>query len=653
MTYICKQFLTNYNQKCLPLVRRQSSASLWSLLLNCRNLSSHAITDSSTSMVRVLSVAEKNDVAKNVANILGRGAVRTREGLSKFNKVYEITVGHNTLGNCNMSLTSVCGHLFNYDFGTQHKKWWSCEPKDLFWAPIEQTCGDNNQRIKQTLIREAKRCDVLIIWTDCDREGENIGFEVITVCRSANPRLNIFRAHFSEITVEAINRAFNNLIRPNKKLADAVDVRQKLDLRLGAAFTRFLTLELQKLRPELRDTKHVVSYGSCQFPTLGFVVDRHKQRENFVPQKFWSLEVNYKKNGFNAKFHWKRVRLFCELSCLAIMSKVMDNFEAIVTNIQTKRRTKWRPQPLDTVTFERSVSSKLKINAKKAMAIAEKLYTNGFISYPRTETNKFPPELNLVNYTQLQIDSPIWGQFAQRILNNGPNPRNGNKSDNAHPPIHPTKYAPNLTGDDKRVYELIVRHFLACLDKDAVGFETTIDICVNEEIFSLSGLRIEEKNYLEIYIYDKWSDKEIPQFSQNERFIPDSIEVTDGQTTAPELLTESQLIALMEKHGIGTDATHAEHIEKVKERKYITETPDRRLKPEGLGIGLVDGYDEIGYQMSKPHLRSALEKDLQAICDGLKNPEIVLNNQIIEYEKVFKESLKHKNRLFDAVVRKL
>jgi DNA topoisomerase-3 len=331
----------------------------------------------------------------------------------------------------------------------------------------------------------------------------------------------------------------------------------------------------------------------------------------------------------------------------------MEKPEALVTDIKNKRKTKWRPQAMDTVTFERSVSSKLKINAKKAMTIAEKLYTSGFISYPRTETNQFPPDLNLRHYCEIQVQSPQWGHFAQRILANGPNPRNGNKSDKAHPPIHPTKYAPNLSGDEKRIYELIVRHFLACLDKDAIGFETSIEIRVNDEYFGLNGLRIEEKNYLEIYIYDKWTDKEIPRFDQNERFNPDSIMMTDGMTTAPELLTEAQLIALMEKHGIGTDATHAEHIEKIKERKYIVETPERRLKPEGLGIGLVDGYDEIGYEMSKPHLRAALERDLKAICEGNKIPRDVLKNQIEQYEKVFVHSMRNKNKLFDIVINKL
>lgn len=226
----------------------------------------------------------------------------------------------------------------------------------------------------------------------------------------------------------------------------------------------------------------------------------------------------------------------------------------------------------------------------------------------------------------------------------------GTKSDQAHPPIHPTKPAPTLTGDEKRIYELITRHFLACCDKNAVGSEKSVEIVINEEVFNIKGLHIEEKNYLEVYPYEKWSNKLIPEFTLHETFMPDSIMLHEGKTTAPELLTEAQLIALMEKHGIGTDATHAEHIEKIKERQYISETPERYLKPEGLGIGLVEGYNTIGYQMSKPFLRAQLERELQEICDGSKNPQQVLAKQLIEYEKVFEESFKNKERLFQKIV---
>jgi DNA topoisomerase-3 len=138
------------------------------------------------------------------------------------------------------------------------------------------------------LQEQARLCDILVIWTDCDREGEGIGFEVIDVCTAINPRLNVYRAKFSELTPTAITRAWRNLERPNKNLSNAVDVRSELDLRIGAAFTRFQTIRLQKRFPTLADK--LISYGSCQFPTLGFVVERYKAIQNFVVEEFWKIE---------------------------------------------------------------------------------------------------------------------------------------------------------------------------------------------------------------------------------------------------------------------------------------------------------------------------------------------------------------------------
>ena len=106
----------------------------------------------------------------------------------------------------------------------------------------------------------------------------------------------------------------------------------------------------------------------------------------------------------------------------------------------------------------------------------------------------------------------------------------------------------------------------------------------------------------------------------------------------------------MEKHGIGTDATHAEHIETIKSRKYIVQTPERKLKPLGLGIGLVEGYETLGYALNKPDLRAYLEKELKDICDGRKTPDAVLQNQIREYKRVFQESSRRKEQLFNIVL---
>lgn len=151
-------------------------------------------------------------------------------------------------------------------------------------------------------------------------------------------------------------------------------------------------------------------------------------------------------------FIWKRDRLFDKDACQAILDICKEDPTATVERVESKTKNKWRPLPLDTVVckilkhspsvvsipeqlqeMEKTISRKLKINAKDTMKIAERLYTQGLISYPRTETNIFPKELNLGTLVEQQVNDNRWGSFAQRVVADGPNPRQGRKSDQVKP----------------------------------------------------------------------------------------------------------------------------------------------------------------------------------------------------------------------------
>lgn len=124
-----------------------------------------------------------------------------REGKSKFNKIYEFE--HNLFNQAvKMVVTSVSGHLLSSDFVGNYKKWQGINPVALFEAPIHKFCSEDYQNIKRTLEDETKKSKYLIIWTDCDREGENIGYEIIQVCQAIKPNIGVFRAKFSEITYQ-------------------------------------------------------------------------------------------------------------------------------------------------------------------------------------------------------------------------------------------------------------------------------------------------------------------------------------------------------------------------------------------------------------------------------------------------------------------
>ena len=133
-------------------------------------------------------------------------------------------------------MTSVSGHLITKIFEENSKNWNHVSPIDLFESKLVTILPDENRPIVKNLERNAMKCDKLILWTDCDREGEHIAFQIIDVCKRVKPEIQIYRAIFSEINEVSVKRAIQNLGQPNKLLSDAVDVRQELDLRIGRFF---------------------------------------------------------------------------------------------------------------------------------------------------------------------------------------------------------------------------------------------------------------------------------------------------------------------------------------------------------------------------------------------------------------------------------
>ena len=223
---------------------------------------------------RALSVAEKPSVAKELAAILSSGSAQPRNGLSPYNKVFEFGC---TLDNgpCDMVITSVLGHLMEMDFEDPYRKWHGCQPGDLLLrsTPVRMAVrssegsGTDGDAVRRNLEAACRGCSDLILWLDCDREGEAIGFEVSEACRRVNPRLRVRRAKFSALIPRDIHHALANLVQPDDRASDAVLARMEIDLRLGAAFTRLQTLSLQNRFEGIGDDGPL-SYGPCQFPTM-------------------------------------------------------------------------------------------------------------------------------------------------------------------------------------------------------------------------------------------------------------------------------------------------------------------------------------------------------------------------------------------------
>ncbi|KAI1795621.1 DNA topoisomerase [Ganoderma leucocontextum] len=605
--------------------------------------------------MRVLCVAEKPSIAKSITQILSGGQFNTRNSRNKYIKNYDFDYPQT---NAQFTVTSVMGHVMEYDFNAMYSKWTSCDPFKLFDAPIECKVQPNSKTVAENLKSEAARAQTLMIWTDCDREGENIGAEIARICKGAKRNISVRRARFSAIIAQQIHNAAQHPVELDMRQSSAVEARILLDLRIGSAFTRLQTLSLQRRYEALK--KEVISYGPCQFPTLGFVVARYNKVKNFKPEPFWYIFLSLTRPSsdeepVDTEFTWRRGHLFSLPAAWGLYEAALEHPMARVTKVTSKETKKWKPYPLTTVDLQKAGSRLLKLSPKRVLDIAERLYQQGFLSYPRTETDIYDPQFDFMSLIQKQTADNAWGGFASGLQQGGfTPPRRGKKDDHAHPPIHPTAHAGNLAGDEKRVYEYIARRFLASCSKDALGWQTTVDVKYGEEEFYATGLTIRERNYLEVFPYDKWSDKELPQFQEGEAFVPTECRLDEGQTSKPKLLTEADLVNLMDEHGIGTDATIAQHIQTVVDRKYVHEKMQGSTKyliPSTLGIGLVEGYDAIGFEqsLSKSELRRETERRMVEICQGQKSKNEVLAESIERYKEMFMKTKVEFQKLMQAV----
>ncbi|KAK9321347.1 DNA topoisomerase [Lipomyces orientalis] len=528
--------------------------------------------------MKILCVAEKPSIAKTVANILGGGRVTTRNTDSQYIKNYDFTYRFpQPWGEADVTMTSVVGHITVADFTPEVRQWHSCAPAQLFHSQVVVEVADDKKGVARNIKSESRWAQGLMIWTDCDREGEHIGMEVCRIAKEGNPRIIVKRAQFNNLERDHIRWAAQHPRQIDERLSDAVDARIEIDLRLGAAFTRFQTLSLKDSARKLESA--LISYGSCQFPTLGFIVDRFKRVQKFRPEQFWYIKVCANKDGIDVNFNWKRGHLFDRMAVTLLYERCMDNSsgDGRIVSVIRKSTSKWRPLPLTTVELQRRGALFLGMSSKKVMDIAESLYTKGFISYPRTETDQFDDGMDLVALIRKQIVDHNWGDFAQNLVNGGfRHPRKGKHNDNAHPPIHPVAHVspPAVDLDHHKVYTLIARHFLACTSEDAKGESTEVVLDWVGERFSTTGLHVIERNYLDVYPYDRWtSSHPLPEFVQGELVPLKRAVIEDGTTTAPAYLTEPELIQLMDANGIGTDATMADHIETILKRQYAFKVP--------------------------------------------------------------------------------
>jgi DNA topoisomerase-3 len=615
--------------------------------------------DSNSTFPVVLMVAEKPSIAATLALALAQSMDAAVHERGQAPCVVHVWRGVFEGVRCDFRVTCVLGHVYRTDFVAEADDE-ALDPALLFDMPVRKTA--DKAIVVRHLQNEARGAAALVLWLDCDREGENICFEVMdnVVPHLARSKTRferaVYRARFSSLAAADLRVSFRTLGVPNENEARAVDARQEIDLKVGVAFTRFQTAHFLDKFANLN--ARLVSYGPCQTPTLGFCVQRRDEIHAFVAEPFWFLDAAFEHAARRIQVQWARERLFVRDMALVFLDLTRGVTHASVLSCVATPTRRARPIPLNTVELLKIASRQLGMSPKQAMQTAERLYTSGYISYPRTESSRYADGFELADMLQLHARHALWGEYVRSLLVAGPNrPRRDGVDAGDHPPITPTRAADEteLRGADWRMYEYIARHFLATVSPDAEFEATTATFAVGGERFVCTGRRTTSPGFTLLMPWLVEGDQELPPLAGVKEVRIVDLALREGQTAPPDFLSESELISLMERNGIGTDASIASHIENIVERRYVElSQTGRRLVPTQLGAALVHGYLRIDPDQVLPTVRRNIERLIDLIAKGKTTFEVAVPHALALFRQKYDYFVSHidvMDELFEATFR--
>ena len=576
--------------------------------------------------MKTIIISEKPIAGRKIAEILSnKNFKENKKGRDSF-----FDFQHDTFGD--VVLIPLKGHISSVDFPKEYSNWYKTSLLDLA-NKVSIIYSEKEKNIISILKKETKDADEVIIATDADREGESIGKEAINYILKGNKNIKIKRVYFSAITKEELDKAFSNLKELDYKLADAADTRREIDLIWGAVLTRFLSLSTRNTG------KAFLSVGRVQSPTLTKIVERQLEIEDFKPVPFWEIEILCKKETETETFKAKYKKgKFDKLEDAENIFKELGNKGKIIKITKRERSIK-KPVPFNTTDFLRAAIN-IGFDAIKAMSLAEKLYMEGYVSYPRTDNQKY---IGVdIKKTLKEIGKGDYASKVKEILSQDKIIASQGKEAKDHPPIHPVTYLPEekASKEEYKIYCLIVDRFLATLAKDAKAYTTTVDIDVNKHIFVAKGQIITYKGWMKYYKYKIVKEETLPDLNENDILDIKNKELLAKQTKPPAYYSQSSLIKLMEDLNLGTKSTRPNIISKLYARKYISGR--KQLVASDLAKSVIKSLKNHASDITKPEMTAKLEEEMNNIEKGkLTKDKVVLDSREL-LTKVLKELEKNK-----------
>lgn len=608
-------------------------------------------------MSKSLVLAEKPSVGRDLARVLNCNI----KGNGYFEGVKYI-------------VTWALGHLVTladpevYD---DRYKTWRIEdlpmlPKELKLVVIKQS-----SRQYKVVREQMRRNDVneIIIATDAGREGELVARWIIEKVQVKKP---IKRLWISSVTDKAIREGFSRLRKGSEyeNLYASAVARAEADWVVGINATRALTC------------KHnaQLSCGRVQTPTLAMVAQREEEIKNFKSREYYGIVALSK----GLKLIWqdsqtKDTKTFNKDKCEEILSSLQGKSGEII-EVDKAYKKRYSPQLYDLTELQRDGNKYFDFSAKETLSIMQSLYENHkFLTYPRTDSRYISTDI--VDTLKERLNACGVGSYSAAVSKILKNPIRANKSfvDNSkvsdHHAIIPTEqkvYISALNDRERKIYDLVVKRFLAVLFPPFEYEQTTIKAKIGKETFIAKGKIVINQGWKEIYnhsIEDDWEkddskdgliDQILPKVEKGEKINITAIQQTKGETKPPAPFNEGTLLSAMENPvkymageskdliktigetgGIGTVATRADIIEKLF-NTFLLEKKGKSIFITSKGRQLLQLVPE---DLKSPALTAEWEQKLGAISKGSLNKN-TFTNEMRDYAKVVVNEIKNSEEKF-------
>jgi DNA topoisomerase-1 len=583
-----------------------------------------------------LIITEKPDAASRIASAL--------DADGKAERMVENGVPYYVAKrNEDIVVVPALGHLYTVASKKRGKKVYPVF--DFHWVPryLAERGASRIRTWLKVISKLAENAGMFIDACDYDIEGSIIGYSILKYA-CGNKESLAQRMKYSTLTQEELEKSFNEpLPHLDFALIEAGLTRHEVDWLYGINLSRALTTAAKNYSGKYA----TLSTGRVQGPTLKFLETRERSIRCFVPTPYWSIKAKVKIGGsvFEAEYEKKAIETKAEADAIIDNCKGKDGE---VEKIEMKEFRQMPPLPFDLGSLQSEAYSLFKYTPMRTSIIAQRLYLDALISYPRTSSQKLPPAIGYkAILKKLGRIHEYREQAAELLAKPALKPHEGKKEDPAHPAVYPTGNLPerSLYSTEKNVWNLVVRRFMAVFGDPAIRQSIKVTISVNGNKFQLDGSRTLEEGWLRFYKpYVRLEDMSLPPMENGQKVSVQRVFLEDKFTKPPSRYNPSSLLRKMEKEEIGTKATRAGIIQTLHNRKYVRE---ERIVVTDLGFEVIDALKKYCPTVVSIELTRNLEERMNQIQQGKETRKNVLQDTV-KILKPVTEKLKENEQVIGA-----